>query len=186
MYKLCSFCKLRNHFAVVECRHCGARLGTARPDSMPFVEAQPLPAPLSYAVHTAGGWCDQCGLVLHAYSRRCPGCRSSVGHPARVRTLPFDAAMRFVLARKLQIAAGFMAGLLVGVVCGIGGLWLNRYFPGDRLIPAMLSGWMLGLIAYRSTRRFDIACSRGVGIGTLLGQLLSVVILLDANYDLIP
>jgi len=94
--------------------------------------------------------------------------------------------MRFILARRLQIVGSFVAGLIVGITCGIGALGLDRYFSGDRLVPAMATGWMLGLIAYRSTRRFDVACSRGVGIGTLLGQLLSVVVVLNARYDLLP
>jgi len=94
--------------------------------------------------------------------------------------------MRFILARRVQIAASFMAGLTVGIAFGIAGLLLDRYFSGDRLIPAVIAGWLLGLIAYRSSRRFNVACSQGVGIGTLLGQLLSLVVLLNACFDLVP
>jgi hypothetical protein len=44
----------------------------------------------------------------------------------------------------------------------------------DSAVPMALAGWIVGLIAYRRTRRLDLLCSKGLGIGTLLGQLIFI------------
>lgn len=137
--------------------------------SPPFIPA--------YATHISGAWCGYCGLVLYVYAHRCPNCRHPVGVvPVRSRW-PFDVAFRFVLARRLQIAASFLLGIGGGFALGSIGTILAYAWPRDIAVEAALGGWVAGLIAYRRTRFVDLALSRGLGIGTLLGQLVFIAAL---------
>jgi hypothetical protein len=78
------------------------------------------------------------------------------------------------LARRLQIAANFALGLAGGFALGSIGTLLTLTQAPDIAVDAALAGWFAGLTAYRLTRCVDIALSRGLGIGTLLGQLLFI------------
>lgn len=81
-----------------------------------------------------------------------------------------------MLAHRLQAAARFLVGLVGGVACSSTAAAL--LWTGDRTlsIGAALAGWTAGWLAYRSTRSTDLFCSKGVGIGTLLGQIVFIAL----------
>jgi len=177
--KLCPNCKLWNNRGSVECRHCGLRF--ARLFGPPTLAVN-SPIHVPYSVHVPGGWCEACGYVLHVFRRQCPNCGSVVGHgqyawsayqpgAGVVSARRRDRSMQFIVARQAQVAAHFCVGLAGGFICSSMGTVLAYAGQTDAALPAAVSGWIVGLIAYRSMRPFDLACSRGLGIGTLLGQL---------------
>ena len=123
--------------------------------------------------------------MLYVYRRRCPNCGSPVSHTPRplAQRGRVDAAFWFVLKRRIQITAMFLLGLAMGLALGVAGFLLARLRHVDHQILLSVSGWLVGLIAYRRCRTVDVACSRGIGIGTLLGQVASILLFVNARYE---